>query len=65
MEDGPPPYPPPPTTMTTNTVITGIRVIRSGNHFYISPIYAIPTPNSLSFIFVLTLKFFNIVLPYL
>ncbi len=32
--------------------------------FYIFPIHVIPTPNSLSFIIVLTLKLFCIVLPY-
>ncbi len=37
----------------------------SQSPFYIIPIYAIPTPNPLSFIIVLTLKLFCIVLPYL
>ncbi len=33
--------------------------------FYIIPIYATATPNSRSFVIVLTLKLFCIVLPYL
>ncbi len=34
-------------------------------HYYIIPIYAIPTPNSLLIIIVLTLDLFGIVLPYM